>query len=115
MYYLNDEANIKEVNMNIFIANNTLTVKLSEDIDHKNAVEIRKQIDEEINKRPIKKLIFDFSAVEFMDSAGIGMILGRYKTAKLVGSTLNLSNVKPAIKKVLEMSGVLKIIPIMEE
>ena len=59
--------------------------------------------------------IMDFNNVSFMDSAGIGMILGRYKTAKLVGSTLNLSNVKPAIKKVLEMSGVLKIIPITED
>ena len=68
-----------------------------------------------IQEHTPKKVLMDFENVSFMDSAGIGMILGRYKTAKMVGSTLNITNVNPSIKKVLEMSGVLKIIPIVEE
>ena len=93
--------------------NKLLNLKLTEEIDHCIAEKIRSKADFEIQKHMPQKIVMDFDNVSFMDSAGIGMILGRYKTAKLVGSTLNLSNVKPAIKKVLEMSGVLKIIPII--
>ena len=95
--------------------NKLLRLKMTEEIDHCMAEKIRNKADFEIQKNMPQKIVMDFDNVSFMDSAGIGMILGRYKTAKLVGSTLNLSNVKPAIKKVLEMSGVLKIIPITDE
>ena len=95
--------------------NKLLKLQMTEEIDHCMAEKIRNKADFEIQKHMPQKIVMDFNNVSFMDSAGIGMILGRYKTAKLVGSTLNLSNVKPAIKKVLEMSGVLKIIPITED
>ncbi|MBQ2897507.1 MAG: anti-sigma factor antagonist [Clostridia bacterium] len=99
--------------MNILVTNNTLTVKLCEDIDHKNALDIRKQIDSEIGKRPIKTLIFDFSGVEFMDSAGIGMILGRYKLLNAIGGMVYINNPTKAVLKIIEISGINKIIPIM--
>ena len=62
-----------------------------------------------------RKVIFDFNQVTFMDSAGIGMLIGRYKVAKMLGSNIEMINVKPSIKKIFEMSGVLKIIPISNE
>lgn len=92
-----------------------LKLQITEEIDHCMAEKIRNKADFEIQKYMPQKIVMDFDNVSFMDSAGIGMILGRYKTAKLVGGTLNLSNVKPEIKKVLEMSGILKIIPITED
>ena len=57
-------------------------------------------------------MIFDFENVNFMDSSGIGMVIGRYKMASMFGGKTSMINVKPAIKKVFEMSGVSKIIPI---
>ena len=95
--------------------NKLLNLKMTEEIDHCMAEKVRNKADFEIQKYMPQKIVMDFDNVSFMDSAGIGMILGRYKTAKLVGGTLNLSNVNPTIKKVLEMSGVLKIIPIIDE
>ncbi|MGN1310471.1 MAG: anti-sigma factor antagonist [Clostridia bacterium] len=95
--------------------NKLLKLQITEEIDHCMAEKIRNKADFEIQKYMPQKIVMDFGNVSFMDSAGIGMILGRYKTAKLVGGTLNLSNVRPEIKKVLEMSGVLKIIPITED
>lgn len=95
--------------------NKLLKLQITEEIDHCMAEKIRNKADFEIQKYMPQKIVMDFGKVSFMDSAGIGMILGRYKTAKLVGGTLNLSNVRPEIKKVLEMSGVLKIIPITED
>lgn len=92
-----------------------LKFQMTEEIDHYMAEKIRSKADFEIQEHTPKSVLMDFENVSFMDSAGIGMLLGRYKTAKMVGSTLNIANVKPNIKKVLEMSGVLKIIPIIEE
>ena len=50
----------------------------------------------------------------FMDIAGIGMIIGRYKTANMLGGTVEMTNVKPSIEKIFEMSGVLRIIPVVK-
>lgn len=71
-------------------------------------------MDNEIQRYMPKKTIFDFNNVTFMDSAGIGMLIGRYKIARMLGGTLELINVKPSIKKIFEMCGILKIIPITE-
>lgn len=95
--------------------NKELTLQITEEIDQYMAEKLRSRADFEIQKYMPKKVLMDFEDVSFMDSAGIGMILGRYKTTKLVGGTLNICNVTPTIKKVLEMSGVLKIIPIVDK
>ena len=95
--------------------NRLLKIEMTEEIDHCAAEKIRGRADFEIQEHIPKKVLMDFEKVSFMDSAGIGMILGRYKTAQMVGSTLNITKIKPSLKKVLEMSGVLKIIPIVEE
>ena len=61
-----------------------------------------------------KKVILDFDKVIFMDSAGIGLIIGRYKTATSYGGSLELTNVNEKVKRILKMAGILKIIPIIE-
>jgi len=95
--------------------NRLLKLQMTEEIDHCMADKIRNKADFEIQKYMPKKVLMDFDNVSFMDSAGIGMILGRYKTAQMVGGTLQIANVTPSIKKVLEMSGILKIIKIVEK
>lgn len=89
-----------------------LFLQITEEIDHHTTEEIRRKADYEITRFMPRKVIFDFNQVTFMDSAGIGMLIGRYKVAKMLGSTIEMVNVKPSIKKIFEMSGVLKIIPI---
>ena len=101
--------------MNIIHTNNTMTVKLCEDIDHSNAFEIREKIDNEINKRPVRNLVFDFSEVEFMDSSGIGMILGRYKLLTSLGGFVYINNPTRPVMKILEVAGLDRIIPILSQ
>lgn len=72
-------------------------------------------MDNEITKYMPRKIVFDFNQVTFMDSAGIGMLIGRYKMVKMLGGGAELINVNASIKKIFEMCGVLKIIPIREE
>ena len=56
-----------------------------------------------------------FNKVSFMDSAGIGLVLGRYKNASILGSKVELINVNKSVYKILKMSGIVKLIPIKEE
>ena len=91
-----------------------LLVEITEDIDHHVAEKIRRKIDEQITRYMPRKTVFDFSSVTFMDSAGIGMIIGRYKMMKLIGGSLEIVNVGTQTKRILEMSGIGKIIPMRD-
>ena len=91
-----------------------LVFEITEEIDHHTTEKIRRKMDNEIQRYMPKRIIFNFNSVTFMDSAGIGMLIGRYKIARMFGATVELINVKPSIKKIFEMCGVLKIIPITE-
>ena len=72
-------------------------------------------MDNEIQRYLPERVVFDFNNVTFMDSAGIGMLIGRYKVVRMIGGKVELINVKPSIKKIFEMCGLLKIIPIINE
>lgn len=95
--------------------NKFLTIKISEEIDESTTEKLRRKIDNEITRFLPRKVIFDFSNVSFMDSAGIGMLLGRYKVIKMLGGQLELLNVNRQIEKIFEISGILKIIPLIKE
>lgn len=92
-----------------------LNLEIDEEIDHHKAEILRRNADYEIQRRNPKRVILDFNNVYFMDSAGIGMVIGRYKTASMIGAKIEMKNVKPNIRKIFDMTGVLKIIPIVEE
>ena len=67
-----------------------LILKITEEIDEHTTKEIRRRADYEIERHMPKRVIFDFDSVTFMDSAGIGLIIGRYKFAKsFCSSTLS--------------------------
>ncbi len=86
--------------------NDTLTVYLSGEIDHNKASDIRTSIDSRINSLRPKKLELDFSKVSFMDSSGIGLIMGRYRSVGLVGGELKIKNIPDNLSRIIELSGV---------
>lgn len=92
-----------------------LTLKITEEIDEHTTEKIRRKIDNEITRFMPRKVVFDFSNVTFMDSAGIGMLLGRYKVVKMLGGDLEIININRQVKKLFEMSGILKIIPVTDK
>lgn len=87
-----------------------LIFKITEDIDECLAQKIRRKLDNEIERYMPKEIIFDFSKVSFMDSAGIGLLIGRYKLAKMLGGKVKIANITPGVRKIFEMSGILRII-----
>jgi stage II sporulation protein AA (anti-sigma F factor antagonist) len=100
--------------MNLEIKKNerTLIVKFDGELDHHEATEIREKIDKEISMNIIKNLIMDFENLSFMDSSGIGVIIGRYKLIQTLEGETCLINLNPRISRIVEISGLKKIIPI---
>jgi stage II sporulation protein AA (anti-sigma F factor antagonist) len=92
-----------------------LVFKITDEIDDCSVQKIRRRADYEIERYMPKKVVFDFDSVTFMDSAGIGMIIGRYKFANMIGAKLEVSNLTQSVKRIFEMSGILKLIPVIEE
>ncbi len=90
----------------------TLVIRIMEDMDHHSAQYLRQKIDNEIIKSTVKNIIFDFSKVNFMDSSGIGIVVGRYKNIQKLNGRAAIVNANPKIMQIFEMSGVLKIIPV---
>lgn len=91
-----------------------LVFKISEEIDDYSVQKIRRKADYEIERHLPKEVVFDFDSVTFMDSAGIGLIIGRYKFANMLGAKLEVSNLTPSVQKIFDMSGILKLIPIVD-
>ena len=89
-----------------------LIFRITDEIDDFSVQKIRRRADYEIERYMPKKVIFDFNSVTFMDSAGIGLIIGRYKFAKMLGGTVELANLTSSVKKIFEMSGLLRLIPV---
>lgn len=83
-----------------------LTVMLSGEIDHNRAANLRTAIDSQINTLRPDFLELDFSKVSFMDSSGIGLIMGRYRSMGLIGGKLKVINVPENISRVISLSGV---------
>ena len=100
------------MNINYVKKDKSLVIQFTEEIDHHTTEKIRRRADYEIQRYMPKKVLFDFNNVSFMDSSGIGMVVGRYKLLAMLGGSLELANVNQKLEKVFEMSGVLKIIPI---
>lgn len=88
---------------------------LSGEIDHHNAKEIRTELDKYIISAQPKELTIDFRNISFMDSSGIGLIMGRYKLIHECGGSLVVSNPQSYIRRVLRLSGIERLVRITGE
>jgi stage II sporulation protein AA (anti-sigma F factor antagonist) len=92
------------------ITQRCLIIRLSKELDHHNAVLIRDKADKLIDRNNIKHIIFDFSESSFMDSAGIGVIMGRYRKVIFIGGKAMVTNVNSTVDRIFRLSGLYKII-----
>lgn len=100
--------------VNFSMTRKALVVSVTGDIDQHNAASIREQIDLKISFEGVRKVIFDFSNLDFMDSSGIGIIIGRYKLMTAVNGEVCVVVRKPTLRKLLELSGVQRIVRICD-
>lgn len=87
-----------------------LVVKIEGELDHHTADEVRERLDSMLDDPTIKHMVFDLSQLKFMDSSGIGVFIGRYKAVSQRSGTVSVVYVTPQINKVLEVSGLYRII-----
>ncbi len=97
------------------VQENCLTIFLPHELDHHNAETIRKESDHLIDRNHIRYVIFDFARTNFMDSSGIGVIMGRYKRIYMLGGEVCAVHTNERMRKILTMSGITKIMQIYEE
>ncbi len=93
----------------------TLILHVSEELDHHMATQISKIADSQIDKGSVKNLIFDFDGMTFMDSSGIGMVMGRYRRMGYMGGRTYVTGIGEGVDRIFSMSGLYRIIPKYEE
>ncbi|MBR6657505.1 MAG: STAS domain-containing protein [Oscillospiraceae bacterium] len=94
----------------IDIDEKSVTAYISGEIDHHNAAGLRNKIDEAVESSYPEVLVLDFGGVNFMDSSGIGLVMGRYKLMKDLSGRVIIENAPRQIKKVMKMAGIEKLI-----
>ncbi len=98
------------MNLKIYDNGQELFVKFSGELDHHTATEARKKIDRKYKNNNFKNIVMDFEKLDFIDSSGIGFIIGRYKAAKTRDGKLEIQNANNKVIRILNMSGITKLI-----
>jgi len=99
-----------EIDMNF--TDGVLEIKISGEIDHHSAVRIRGEIDEKINELRPPKSVIDLSGIEFMDSSGLGLVMGRYALMQRFQGELSVINPNERVRRIFELAGLDRIIKI---
>lgn len=92
------------------IQQNCLIIYITQDLDHHTVNLLREQSDRLIDAGDIRHIIFDFQENDFMDSSGIGLIMGRYKRVMFRGGKAAVTNVGKEIERIFNLSGLFQII-----
>ncbi len=93
----------------------TMTVHLPPELDHHSSEQIRGEADRLIRRRNIRRVLFDFGKTTFMDSSGIGMLIGRYKMMHFMGGTVQAVRVGRSMRRILALSGICRMIDVYED
>lgn len=87
----------------------TLMVVMEGELDLKVAGLLRRQLEDSLDRFKVRNLVLDLSRVVFIDSSGLGLILGRYKRINAAGGKVALVGSQPQVRRILELSGLLRI------
>lgn len=86
--------------------NGILTVRPSGELDQHSASALRSELDAALSAPDVKRIEFDMSGVTFMDSAGIGVLLGRYRLISNKGGSMGVYGASRSVERILRMSGI---------
>ncbi|MEF9982954.1 MAG: STAS domain-containing protein [Oscillospiraceae bacterium] len=98
------------MSVSINIAPESITAYLNGEIDHHSAAVIRENIDSAIEKNRPNELMLDFSGVTFMDSSGIGLVMGRYKLMSEINGSVTLTGLNKTTEKIMKIAGLEKLV-----
>jgi stage II sporulation protein AA (anti-sigma F factor antagonist) len=96
--------------INLEVKKDVLCIRLSGELDHHTAEQLKEQASRLIEEHNVKHIMLNLESLEFMDSSGLGVILGRYKQIKQKHGEMIVCAISPVVKRLFEMSGLFKII-----
>ena len=99
----------EKMSVEINVTGEVVTAYLSGELDHHTAKNMRECIDSAVELNSPTLLVLDFSGVSFMDSSGIGLVMGRYRNLQNKGIALHISGASPTIYKVMKLAGIEKL------
>ena len=102
------------MSVDISVNGEVTTAYISGELDHHSATAIRATIDNAVELNMPSLLVLDFTRVSFMDSSGIGLVMGRYRNLSRRGAKLHITGTSPQIYKVMRLSGIEKLATIDE-
>lgn len=102
------------LNVNLYLRKNTLFVRLKGEMDQATCGELRVKLSEVIVKYDVCNMVFNLKEIDFLDSSGIGVIIGRYNQLKNKGGKIILCNYSSDIEKIIVLSGLTKICTLKE-
>lgn len=91
-------------------ARDVLIIRLAGELDHHTAEQVRSTIESELEKGIYSHLVLNLAGLDFMDSSGLGVILGRYKQITGLGGKMTLCSMQPSVYRLMEMSGLFRIL-----
>ena len=100
------------LHIDLEVISNVLVVRLRGELDHHTAEQLRQQMEEKIFKGTVQNILLSLEHLHFMDSSGLGVILGRYKQVTGRGGEMVVCSINPLIYRLFELSGLFKIIKI---
>lgn len=92
-----------------------LTIRLPKELDHLVTDELRRESDRIMDRNYVRRILFDFQDTEFMDSSGIGLIMGRYRALGMGRECICAIHVNDYIRRLLRLSGLQRYLKIQEE
>ncbi|NGP43648.1 anti-sigma F factor antagonist [Bacillaceae bacterium SIJ1] len=97
------------------VKNNVLCVRLVGELDHHAADELRETLVNRIAKHDTKHIVFNLEGLSFMDSSGLGVILGRYKQVQSIGGRVYVCAISAPVRRLFDMSGMFKILTLADD
>lgn len=94
------------MSVEINVTGEVVTARLGGELDHHSAREMREAIDSAVELNMPSMLIIDFENISFMDSSGIGLVMGRYRNLMKTGAQLHITGAAPQIYKVMKLAGI---------
>jgi len=104
-----------EMDNRVWVKDAVMTIRLPEEVDHFVADRLREEAGEILVERNVREVVFDFRKTVFMDSSGIGLVMGRFREMELIGGKVRAVHVGERMRRILVMSGVTRVIEVEEE
>lgn len=96
------------------VVGGVLVVRLRGELDHHAVEPLRDEIEQSLENTHYRGLVLSFQGIDFMDSSGLGLILGRYRTLSSRKGKMALCEVNANLRKIFELSGIFKVVPVLD-